>query len=400
MQKRAFDRVLIIMFENQYRGYVMENEYMRNLADQGIELTNSFGVMHPSQTNYIASISGELCNVTDDKVPDPILPQNTIVDLIEASPNQLDWRAYMDSYIAQDTPWQAKDFTPADHYPYVMKHNPFSSYKNILENEERWAKIDNEAGFYRDLLNNELPEYAWFTPNMWNDGHYVDGTLNDTVNGERAPVLVDQQARWLKSFFEGLSFPGCNSKLPPNTLVVVTYDEADFEKYFDQDKKYFYDGPNQIYTVLLGDMITPGKESEGYNHYSVLKTVEKNFNLGSLNKNDKDSNWFQFLWKKQFSWQSIQKTPLHRGNNIQAIGFKDQLYVFAVHDERMTYRTFNGTQWSAESELVGHCKQAFAVAANQDQLTLAYAIRKKCRRPLSICFWIGVGFEKMPSSTR
>ena len=57
MEKRAFDHVLVIMFENMYRGYVLENEYMNQLAQKGIELTNSFGVMHPSQTNYISSIS-------------------------------------------------------------------------------------------------------------------------------------------------------------------------------------------------------------------------------------------------------------------------------------------------------------------------------------------------------
>lgn len=59
---RAFDHILIIMLENEYRQYVLQNPYMRRLARQGIELRNFHGVMHPSQTNYIASIAGELCN--------------------------------------------------------------------------------------------------------------------------------------------------------------------------------------------------------------------------------------------------------------------------------------------------------------------------------------------------
>ena len=69
MSRRAFDHILIIMFENQYRSYVLANPYMRRLARQGIQLGNSFGVMHPSQTNYIASIAGALCNVTSDDRP-------------------------------------------------------------------------------------------------------------------------------------------------------------------------------------------------------------------------------------------------------------------------------------------------------------------------------------------
>src|SRR5262245_12417021 len=97
LSDRAFDHILIIMFENQYRGYVLGNPYMRRLARQGIQLGNYFGVMHPSQTNYIAAIAGELCNVTNDDQP-PLLAQRTIVDLIPgkewscAYPHRL-WRA-------------------------------------------------------------------------------------------------------------------------------------------------------------------------------------------------------------------------------------------------------------------------------------------------------------------
>jgi hypothetical protein len=96
--RRAFDHVLIIMFENQYRSYMLENAYFRGLAAQGINMHNYFGVMHPSQTNYIASIAGELCNVSDDEVPSPLLKQRTIVDLIEESPYGLRWKAYTDFF--------------------------------------------------------------------------------------------------------------------------------------------------------------------------------------------------------------------------------------------------------------------------------------------------------------
>ncbi|WDE00730.1 alkaline phosphatase family protein [Thalassomonas actiniarum] len=381
MDNRAFDHVLIIMFENQYRGYVLQNPYMANLAQQGIELTNSFGVMHPSQTNYISSIAGELCDVSDDDAPSPLLKQQTIVDLIEASPRQLRWKAYMDSYIADNNPWQPENFTPTDHYPYVIKHNPFSSFENIVTNKQRWQQIDNEAGFWRDLLNDNLPEYAWFTPNMWNDGHYLAGTTDDTCNGERAPVLVDQQASWLKSFFAGLNFPGPHSKLPPNTLVVVTYDEADFEAFFDKGKKYTYDGPNQVYTVLLGDNIRPGKEHQGYNHYSLLKTIEKNFNLGSLNKNDRDANYFQFLWGKSFAWQPPRESGLSKVKQFDACSFNKQLLFVALeHNNQLTYRLMCGDMCGEETNLArvqalplaDNVGQAFALAANDQQALLVY----------------------------
>lgn len=390
MTSRAFDHVLIIMFENQYRGYVMDNPYFKNLAKQGIELTNSFGVMHPSQTNYISSIAGELCNVTDDNRPNPPLPQNTIVDLIEGSSENLDWRAYMDSYIANAAPWSSDNYQPQDRYPYMIKHNPFSSFANIIQNQQRWQKVDNEAGLFSDLLNGTLPNYAWFTPNMWNDGHYLDGTgeglegkHGSSNNGNRAPVLVDQQARWLESFFDKLGMPGPDSKLPANTLVVVTFDEADFEAFYETGDKYFYDGPNQIYTVLLGDMIQPGQQHEAYNHYSLLKTIEQNFNLGTLGKNDEHANWFRFLWGERFCWYHPEEIQWSGSNSeanhpieMTSAAMNDLLYQFNLETNgNITLLTMD--EWGTYSatqqpDILADLKaNSVACAANEQQLILA-----------------------------
>src|ERR1700761_1145169 len=67
--ERIFDHVLIIVFENEYHSYVHANPYMKSLAAKGADLANHFGNMHPSQTNYISSVAGELCNITYDWPP-------------------------------------------------------------------------------------------------------------------------------------------------------------------------------------------------------------------------------------------------------------------------------------------------------------------------------------------
>lgn len=377
----AFDHILIIMFENQYRSYMMQNKYLRDLAAQGIDMLNYFGVMHPSQTNYIASIAGELCNVSYDTQPPP-LPQQTIVDLIEESPYNLRWRTYMDSYIKQNQPW-TPNLVPKDEYPYVIKHNPFSSFANIIQNQERWERIADESQLWKDLINGNFPEYAWFTPNMWNDGHYIDGTQEEPA--ERAPELVDQLSNWLESFFDSLRFPGPNSHFPPKTLVVVTTDEADFEADFDVGKKYTYDGPNQIYTVLLGDMINPGAEEEGYNHYSLIKTIEKNFSLASLEKNDAESNWFQFLWNKRFRWGSPRKTPLKTTGNIDAAFFQGALYVVYESEENdLCWRTFDGKVWTKEMSVGQKINGGnVALAVCGDDLILVYQVDDKTLHSLN-----------------
>jgi hypothetical protein len=53
-------------------------------------------------------------------------------------------------------------------------------------------------------------------------------------------------------------------------------------------------------------MVRPDTTEAGhYSHYSLLRTVEENFDLGTLGNNDLTANWFQFLWGKKppaFDW--------------------------------------------------------------------------------------------------
>jgi len=46
-------------------------------------------------------------------------------------------------------------------------------------------------------------------------------------------------------------------------------------------------GDNQIYTLLVGPMIPEGNiDNTRYTHYSLLRLIEENFGLGSLNRGD------------------------------------------------------------------------------------------------------------------
>lgn len=67
------------------------------------------------------------------------------------------------------------------------------------------------------------------------------------------------------------------SKFPPNTLILVTWDEDNFEN----------ENQNHIYTFILGSLVRPGTSDDThYSHYSLLKTVEDNWDLGNLGRGD------------------------------------------------------------------------------------------------------------------
>ena len=274
-KQKAFERIFIIILENQLQSAALDNGFMKSLASEGVRLSNYFGITHPSQPNYIAAIAG-LPFVTDDN---PInLPDTSIVDLLEAK--NVTWKAYM-----EDLPENNKAVTSKGLY--FRKHNPFISFDRVRNDPQRLAKIVNAKQLAADVKKNDLPQFSWFTPNIQNDGHTPPANFEPNIPLRR----VDFLAQWLKSFLQPL-------RKKPNfakgTLVVVIFDES-----VPHDE-------NNVYAVLLGEMVKPNTvESTRYDHYSLLRTVEENFGLGTLNRNDLAADWFRFLWGEEppaFNW--------------------------------------------------------------------------------------------------
>lgn len=418
---KVFDKVLIVMFENQYRSYVMKDPYMKKLAQAGCNMTNYFGAFHPSQTNYIASLAGEVCAVSNDTPPAAPLMQESLTNLMQPKGQKpkVTWKAYMEAYPGQpwNSNWQNPDYPPAQQpiteYPndgvnlarYFRKHNAFASFHDVQADEDKWNRIVDEFTFWKDLRTHEdkskntLPEYAWFTPDIWNDGHYVYNTHTDT---NPRTELVGQLSNWLEYVFMAdidttkvqggtqfgvpniglnldldllLKDPQAaykNSYIPEGTLVVITWDEADYDANgYDTN----YDGQNQVYTVLLGDMITPGTSIDTpYNHYSLIKTIEQNFELGSLNKNDKDSNWFRFLWDEEFNWSSPVQANLSDTKNVTAAYYNEHFYlVYSDSQSHLNWSRFDGQEWSQGESLGITTKNSFTLASTAEEMVLVFA---------------------------
>ncbi len=409
--KKAFDRVLIVMFENQYRNYVMQDPLLSKLSAAGANMTNYFGAFHPSQTNYLASLAAEVCAVTNDTPPIKPLMQQTLVDVLE--PAGVSWKAYMEGYPGdpwkaawQDPNYPASD-QPLTEFPkdgellarYFRKHNAFASFHTIQASQSRWSKIVSEVEFWDDVAGSSLPEYAWFTPDIWNDGHYLYNTHTDT---DPRTKLVPQISGWLEYVFFGdiaashvqggaatnqpklglaidvdllLRDPAAawkKSRVPSGTLIVVTFDEADYDA-TEYDTNY--DGPNQIYTVLLGDMIEPGTVIDTpLNHYSLIKTIQKNFGTDNLGKNDRDANWIRLLWGESFAWSDPSDVGLETAGNL-ALAADDggACLVFDDGNGVLASSRFDGSKWSAAEATGLNAGGPIALAGCEGQLHLICA---------------------------
>lgn len=316
---KVFERIVIVMLENTMRATALANPHFNKLRQKGVLLTNSQGVTHPSQPNYFCTVSGDTMEIVDDKnhyvnwfYGRPTqegygLPN--VTDLLEA--HNLSWKAYAedlpDGYKAQlpghlqetveavvynhknkhNKNFKAKALPawPEEKFPFTRRHVPFLSFPSIVSNPKRLAKIVNATEFEADLKNGTLPHYCFYTPNLINNGHSLpDGSFQDKkfyrdLGGDT--TQVEQVAAFLQSFLGDDPV----SKFPPETLIVVTFDEA-----------YPYQYDYGIYTLLIADFLAAGTvHTEPVNHYNLLASVESNFGLGNMKRNDAIARPYWFL---------------------------------------------------------------------------------------------------------
>ncbi|ORZ05233.1 phosphoesterase family-domain-containing protein [Absidia repens] len=249
---KFFDRVVIFIFENENYKEVHNDPYFGSLAAKhnGVELSNFFALTHPSQPNYIGLISGSTSGTFLDFKSN--INRNSIVDLLETK--NISWKSYQQGYTGNcDTSMRIGT--------YARKHNPFMSMTNIQKNTKRCANIVNADQLDTDISNNSVPQFVFFTPDMNNCGH-------------------DTSLQYASKWFEGFLEPRIvKDNFTKNTMFVSTWDEA---------KDYLI--PNQVQTVLFGPSFkhksNTTSDNTKYDHYSILKTIEDNWDLGNLGEND------------------------------------------------------------------------------------------------------------------
>ncbi|MFL5311035.1 MAG: alkaline phosphatase family protein [Myxococcales bacterium] len=260
---RQFERVLIVVLENQDYEIVMRDPYFRQLAQRGTLLTHYNGLFHPSYANYLALIGGKYFGTRSDDQRNLPRSQRTIADLLESK--GLTWRQYAEGY-----PGGCYTADAAPGPLYRRKHVPFLSFESITKNPSRCASVVPASQFDRG----HLPNFGFYSPDMCHDGHDLCGSTLGQRKG--ASAKVRQSAAWLEGFLEPLL---ADPAVTRDTLIVVTFDESG------------NDANNHIYTVLLGDMIQPAAQVDAcYDHYNLLRTIEDNFGLGTLGEEDEKSD--------------------------------------------------------------------------------------------------------------
>ncbi len=252
-----FSHIFVIVLENRAYDQVIGNQqesYLNSLAHEYSLAEQYYGVSHPSLPNYLALIGGDTFGISSD-CTDCFVNQTNLVDQIEASGRN--WTAYQES---MPHACFMGDAPPS----YRQKHNPFIYFDNIRNNPARCAKIVPFTQFASDVSANTVPDFAWITPNMCNDGHDCPASTTDAWLRTVVPQITGSPA-WRD-----------------NGVLFITFDESEKA---DENGCCQYAQGGRLATLVISPLGKPGfRSSIGYDHYSLLRTIEASWGLEPLNK--------------------------------------------------------------------------------------------------------------------
>lgn len=210
--------------------------YFTSLSRQGVNFTNSHGVTHPSQPNYLALFSGATQGIADDSCPHTFSGVNNLgAQLITGG---FSFAGYSESL-------PSAGYAGCRAGGYVRKHNPWVNFPNVPGSANLPYSV-----FPSDFAT--LPTVSFVVPNLISDMH--DGSVN--TGDTWLKTHIDAYAQWAKTH---------------NSLLIVTFDEDDSST-----------SANLIPTILVGAGVLPGTCSLPINHYSVLATIEHIYGLPAL----------------------------------------------------------------------------------------------------------------------
>jgi phospholipase C len=283
----------------------------RELPAQGQLLSQYYGTAHNSLPNYVAQISGQGPNAqtqgdcqtysdfvrTGTVAPDQavgngcVYPASvkTVADQLEAK--NLTWRGYLEDmgtpcrHPAPNTADDTQKAVVGDQY--AARHNPFVYFKSLTSSPSCARNDVDLSQLPGDLASaSTTANLTYITPNLCNDGHD-----NPCVDGRPGGLATADE--WLKTWVPKILASPAYQK---DGLLMVTFDEADTNSPSGADAccgegpgpnaplpGIYGKGGGRTGAVVLSPFVKPGTWNDtGYNHYSLLRTIEDSFGLPAL----------------------------------------------------------------------------------------------------------------------
>jgi phosphatidylinositol-3-phosphatase len=243
--------VVVVIEENHAYEQIIGNPdaaFINELAAGGALFTNSRGVLHPSQPNYLALFSGSTQSVTNDRriLGTPLTGPNLGAALFAKGHT---FAGYSEGLPAIGS----LSLSVGDIY--ARKHNPWSNWQSDHPGPNQLpANINRRFTDFPSAFE-ELPTVAFVVPGLMNDEH-GDGSSADAD-------LIRASDQWLKRYLGAYA----SWAIGHDSLLIVTWDE-------DDDTT-----ANRIPTILVGSHVKAGKYDQPITHYNILRMIEEFYDL-------------------------------------------------------------------------------------------------------------------------
>jgi len=252
--------IVIVIEENHAYSDIIGNSsapYINGLVNGSLSslFTQSYGITHPSQPNYLLLFSGDNQGVTDDNVPSgtPFNANNLGAELLQ--------KGFTFMGYSEDLP--SVGYTGASSGSYKRKHNPWVNWQDATTNGIPSSLNVPLTDFPSDYST--LPTVSFVIPNQNNDMH--DGSVS---TGDS----------WLQNNLDGyIQWAKTN-----NSLFILTTDEDDGSS------------SNRIATLFVGQMVKKGSYNIHINHLNVLRTIEEMYGLNYAGSSNDSSAISSEYW--------------------------------------------------------------------------------------------------------
>jgi phospholipase C len=161
-------------------------------------------------------------------------------------------------------------------YLYCNICNPFLySYSTMHDPVARVEHNKDVTDFYAAIEDGTLPAVSYVKPSTFDDGH-------------PASSKVDLFEGFVKNIVDKIK---ANEDLWQNTAIIVTVDEGGgyYDSGYVQPVDFFGDG-TRIPLIVVSKYSTGGHVAHEYgDHASIIKFIERNWNLPTLSKRSRDN---------------------------------------------------------------------------------------------------------------
>jgi hypothetical protein len=234
--------VVIVVEENHAFSQIIgspDAPYINALAagPKAALFTQSFGLTHPSQPNYLLLFSGATQGVTDDSTPPTTFSTPNLGAAL---------RSHGLSFVGYSETLPFAGFTDDTSSAYARKHSPWANWQGAGHNRLP-AKVNQPFTAFPANFN-KLPTVSFVIPNLQDDMH--DGTV--AAGDAWLQQHLDAYVQWAQTH---------------NSLLILTFDEDD------------HLNNNQITTFFVGAHVKHGQYSEMITHLNVLRTIEGMYQL-------------------------------------------------------------------------------------------------------------------------